>query len=107
MILSLKLKYIKFPDFFPELSLLPFRIIFSIIEICLQIKQTPRKNTQIWHYINSLGYSELVRIITKSKDQRGRSSYVILNNLPLVPLENFIIEKLNDKMEGSYDKISI
>lgn len=76
-------------------------LFFTVIKqnyenICAKFQVTPRKHTQIWTYLQHLVNFRIIKIITVSKNIRGRKSIISLPDLPIFSF----YEKLSDKIRS-------
>ncbi len=65
-------------------------------QLCVKFQQDPRKNTQIWSYIQQFEKYRLISVNTVSKNIRGRKSYISLSDLPILSIFNELKKKIRD-----------
>ncbi|WP_371801968.1 Cdc6/Cdc18 family protein [Candidatus Lokiarchaeum ossiferum] len=68
------------------------------LNTCKKYDQLPRKSTQIWQNLQQLRNLNLIKIVTISKNMKGRKSFCSINDIPL----NILNEELNQKLKNFY-----
>ncbi|MCF2138975.1 MAG: AAA family ATPase [Candidatus Lokiarchaeota archaeon] len=65
-------------------------------KLCLNLHKTPRKNTQLWIYLQHFANFGLISINTISKNIKGRKSFISINDLPIETMH----KKLGNKIRS-------
>ncbi|WP_457556684.1 Cdc6/Cdc18 family protein [Candidatus Harpocratesius sp.] len=65
-------------------------------KICLNLQKVPRKNTQLWIYLQHFANFGLISINTISKNIKGRKSFISISDLPI----DTIYKKLGNKIRS-------
>lgn len=65
--------------------------------VCENLKVEKRSYSQIWKYLREFKKENLITIYSRSKNIRGRKSYVEIRNISLKKYEELVNEFLNEK----------
>ncbi len=64
--------------------------------LCNKYGENPRQHTQIWQYLQNLKNYDFIYIENRSKDVKGRKSFIQVKSIPVPLLKSKLIDILNN-----------